>query len=54
MGQQHEYEFTLYALPTASVTVTGTGTTGVKNATAVFEASAIASAKLTGTSTASP
>jgi phosphatidylethanolamine-binding protein (PEBP) family uncharacterized protein len=48
------YEFTIYALAQASITVSGTGTTAVRNAEMTLEAMNLAKAKLSGTSNASP
>ncbi|WP_437964929.1 YbhB/YbcL family Raf kinase inhibitor-like protein [Sorangium sp. So ce260] len=49
------YEFTIYALGEESVTITpATGTAAVKDAETKLEASHLAKAKLTGTSSASP
>jgi phosphatidylethanolamine-binding protein (PEBP) family uncharacterized protein len=48
------YEFTIYALAQASITIMGTGTTAVQNARTMLEANNLAKAKLTGTSNASP
>jgi phosphatidylethanolamine-binding protein (PEBP) family uncharacterized protein len=48
------YEFTIYALSQASITVMGTGTTAVRNAETALEANNLAKAKLSGTSNASP
>jgi Raf kinase inhibitor-like YbhB/YbcL family protein len=51
----HTYEFTVYALDTATLSITPTtGTGAVKDAEAKLEASNLASAKLSGTSDASP
>lgn len=51
----HNYEFTIYALPTAMISATGTGVQGVKNAyEAIKTAGPLASAKLTGVSSAAP
>ena len=50
-----EYEFTIYALAQASITVTpATGTMAVANAETMLEANNLAKAKLSGTSNASP
>jgi len=46
------YEFTLYALSTETLTFTGTGTTGVQNAEKALEMSNLGKAKLKGTSDA--
>jgi hypothetical protein len=48
------YEFVIYALSQASITIMGTGTTAVQNAETMLEANNLASAKLSGTSNASP
>jgi Raf kinase inhibitor-like YbhB/YbcL family protein len=49
------YEFTIYALSQASITVTPTtGTMAVANAETMLEADNLAKAKLSGTSNASP
>jgi phosphatidylethanolamine-binding protein (PEBP) family uncharacterized protein len=49
------YEFTIYALSQASITVTpATGTMAVANAETMLEANNLAKAKLSGTSNASP
>jgi phosphatidylethanolamine-binding protein (PEBP) family uncharacterized protein len=49
------YEFTIYALSQASITVTpATGTMAVRNAEMTLEAMNLAKAKLSGTSNASP
>jgi phosphatidylethanolamine-binding protein (PEBP) family uncharacterized protein len=48
------YEFTLYALAEESITIMGSGTAQVANAEDLLEADNLASAKLTGTSSASP
>jgi len=53
--EMHTYEFTVYALDTATLSLTPTtGTGAVKDAEAQLEASNLASAKLSGTSDASP
>jgi phosphatidylethanolamine-binding protein (PEBP) family uncharacterized protein len=55
LGFEYEYEFVIYALPIATVSVAGTGSLGVKNAKAAFEAAQpLAIASLTGTSHAMP
>jgi len=51
-GELHTYEFHMYALPMATYTVAGTGTTGVKAALELFEAEATEIALLTATSNA--
>jgi Raf kinase inhibitor-like YbhB/YbcL family protein len=49
------YEFTIYALAQASITVTpATGTMAVSNAETMLEANNLGKAKLSGTSNASP
>jgi Raf kinase inhibitor-like YbhB/YbcL family protein len=48
------YEFTLYALDTESITISGSGTSAVRDAEMKLEADNLAKAKLTGTSNASP
>jgi phosphatidylethanolamine-binding protein (PEBP) family uncharacterized protein len=53
-GNTDTYEFTIYALSQASITVMGSGTTAVRNAEMMLEADNLAKAKLTGTSSASP
>lgn len=54
-GDPHTYEFTIYALSQSSITISPTtGTGAVKDAEAKLEATSLAKAKLTGTSTASP
>ncbi len=52
----HEYAFTLYAMPTATVDVStqGQSTAVVGNAVTAFEAAALAKVELTGTSSAAP
>jgi hypothetical protein len=44
----------IYALSQASITIMGTGTTAVQNAETMLEANNLTSAKLSGTSNASP
>jgi phosphatidylethanolamine-binding protein (PEBP) family uncharacterized protein len=54
-GDPHTYEFTIYALSSAMTTFSPTtGTGAVKDAEMKLEATHLAKAKLTGTSTASP
>jgi phosphatidylethanolamine-binding protein (PEBP) family uncharacterized protein len=54
-GDPHTYEFTIYALSSAMTTISPTtGTAAVKDAEMKLEASNLAKARLTGTSTASP
>jgi phosphatidylethanolamine-binding protein (PEBP) family uncharacterized protein len=53
-GNTDEYEFTLYALSQESITIMGSGTTQVRNAETLLEGDNLASAKLTGTSSAAP
>jgi phosphatidylethanolamine-binding protein (PEBP) family uncharacterized protein len=48
------YEFTIYALSEATLSVSGSGTDAVKDAETKLEAMNLAKAKLTGTSNASP
>jgi phosphatidylethanolamine-binding protein (PEBP) family uncharacterized protein len=49
-----EYEFTIYALAQASITVMGSSTTAVRNAETALEANNLGKAKLSGTSNARP
>lgn len=51
-SETHTYEFTLYALDSESVTITGSGTTAVQNAEELLEKNHLAKTKLTGTSNA--
>lgn len=53
-AENHTYEFTIYALATESLTVSGSGTAAVRNAETALEANHLAKAKLTGTSDAAP
>jgi phosphatidylethanolamine-binding protein (PEBP) family uncharacterized protein len=54
-GDPHTYEFTVYALASAMTTISPTtGTGAVKDAETKLESMNLATAKLTGTSTASP
>jgi phosphatidylethanolamine-binding protein (PEBP) family uncharacterized protein len=48
------YEFTLYALGDAATVISGSGTTGVRNAEMALEAKNLAKAKLRGSSDAKP
>jgi phosphatidylethanolamine-binding protein (PEBP) family uncharacterized protein len=48
------YEFTIYALSQATISISGSGTGAVKDAEMKLEAMNLAKAKLTGTSNASP
>jgi Raf kinase inhibitor-like YbhB/YbcL family protein len=48
------YEFTLYALKTETITISGSGTAAVQDADMKLEADNLAKAKLTGTSNAAP
>jgi phosphatidylethanolamine-binding protein (PEBP) family uncharacterized protein len=48
------YEFTIYALSQASITISGSGTAAVKDAEMKLDAMNLAKTKLTGTSNASP
>jgi phosphatidylethanolamine-binding protein (PEBP) family uncharacterized protein len=48
------YEFTLYALASATTTISGTGTSGVRNAEMALEQKNLGKAKLKGTSDAKP
>jgi phosphatidylethanolamine-binding protein (PEBP) family uncharacterized protein len=48
------YEFTLYALASANTSISGTGTTGVRNAEMVLELKNLGKTKLKGTSDAKP
>ena len=51
-GEQHTYEFHMYALPEATYDITATSTMGVKAALELFEVEATEIALLTGTSNA--
>ncbi|MDQ2643705.1 MAG: YbhB/YbcL family Raf kinase inhibitor-like protein, partial [Myxococcota bacterium] len=53
-GGTDNYDFTIYALKSEMTTVSGTRTAAVKAAEPIFKADALATAKLTGTSDASP
>jgi phosphatidylethanolamine-binding protein (PEBP) family uncharacterized protein len=50
----HNYEFTLYALEDATITIAGSGTTAAQNAETALEAKHLAKVKLKGTSNAAP
>jgi len=51
-NMNHNYEFTIYALSTEMITITGSGTGAVKDAEMKLEANNLAKAKLKGTSDA--
>jgi Raf kinase inhibitor-like YbhB/YbcL family protein len=53
-GETHTYEFKVYALDTATITITGSGTAAVQDAETKLEADHLAVATLSGTSNASP